>query len=116
MKIMKAVYRTDSPSWLVCLAPDEAIYAYLQRTNQFHYSHPLTMDYRWDKDFDYPEINSEEASALIEEGIGILPDSEKWIEEKLSASELRLSAHEVLSDVSSAIARDEGEETVPTSS
>lgn len=106
MKIMKAVYGTGSPTWLVCLATDGAIYAYLQQTNQFHYSHPLTMDYRWDKEFDYPEVSPDEAAALIGKGIGILPDSENWIEDKLIASDLHLAAYEVLGEAASAVDRE----------
>ncbi len=107
MKIHKAIYQQGDPYWVVCITPFSRVYAYLWKTNQFHYFHALDLDYHWDMDMDYVEIEPAEAVALINSGVGRLDPSKAYVADRLIASEKSLSAEEVLGEAAAGIRRDE---------
>ncbi len=109
MKILKATYNEGEPYWVACIGPDTRVYAYLSKTNLFHYAHALDVDYYWDMDMAYFEIESSEAVALINSGVGRLDASKAWVVERLSNSEWSLSAEEVLGEAAAGIHRDEAD-------
>ncbi|MGB3827359.1 MAG: hypothetical protein WA962_01160 [Ornithinimicrobium sp.] len=106
MKILKATYNQEYPYWVACIGPDTRVYAYISKTNLFHYSHALDLDYYWDMDMDYVTIEPSEAVDLINSGIGQLDESKAWVVERLIASEWSLSADEVLGEAAGGIHRD----------
>jgi len=105
MKIMAASSGENPPHWLVCLGPDKQIYAYLEETHKFHYSHPLDMDYFWDMDLNYAEISADVAVTLINDGIGQHQDMSDWGRERLVNGKLSLSLDDVLGGATRAINR-----------
>lgn len=103
---MIATYDDDVARWLVCMAPDGQIYAYLQETNQFHYSYPLDMDHRWDRDFTYTTISPTAAAQLINEGIGMPDGLREGALKRLISSGASISVEETLGEAAAAIVRD----------
>lgn len=106
MLTMTATHKSDPARWLVCLGPDDQIYAYVQETNQFHYSYPLDMDYRWDFDFTYLEVTSLAAAQLISEGVDFPSGLRAGAQKRLVDSGSSLSVEEVLGDAAAFISRE----------
>lgn len=108
MRITKAIYQGET-AWVVCVTEYSRVYAYLWETNQFHYFHALDIDYHWDMDMEYVEIEPAEAIALINSGVGRLDSSKAYVAERLIASEKSLRAEEVLGEAAASIRRDEAD-------
>lgn len=98
MKILAASLEQAAPHWLTCVGHDKQIYAYLEETHKFHYSHPLDMDYFWDMELTYTEISANAAVELINQGIGQKKGMSEWGHERLVNSDLFLTPDEVLGE------------------
>lgn len=105
MKILAASSEQYPPHWLVCVGRDKQIYAYLEETHKFHYSHPLDMDYFWDMELNYAEISADTAVELINQGIGQQKEISEWGRERLVNSDLFLTPDEVLGEATQNLLR-----------